>query len=892
MKILLTIFFIVYTHLLLDAQQRQLSGTLKTHAGKPAAHATVMLKNTNGRIISFTSSNQEGKYTIGVPDTARVTLLYLEVSGLSYKTRQQSLQEGRFAYDFILEEKVLELPEVKITNKPVIVSKGDTLSYDVSSFARDEDRSIGDVIRRLPGITVAENGQIYYNGKPVFNLYIHGDDLMDGRYTLATKTISKEMIKSVDVIQNFQPIKVLRNKVLTDNVLLNLVLKDENSLKLSGQAMLGAGVPEQFDAALNLMLFNKRFKMLNSFKANNLGTDYQDDLNQFGSSGFLGSIGNTRPNDLVFAGTAGNPDLPRNNYYLNRSGIANINHLFNTGKGLQLRANLQAFVDRNTFNYSSTVENYVSGDTIRYSEQQNALRKPYQFNTSVTAMLNKEKYFLNNTLRFNLSGETNENYMDFNGDAFGQQFRKRTYDFSNDLNWTPALKNKGIMELRWYINHYNNPQHLYIGSGLNPDILNEGIAYAAIDQQAETPALFSHASVSYRLSHQLIRQSYQVGLLNERQQLNSTLNLLQQDGDYKPYAGDQGNALHWKRDRFYINSSYDIRKKSWEASLSVPVIWQSIKYDQVEYALNKRQNQFFVNPAASLKLFVYAEDYISLKYSYSNNVGNISGIYRGTILTNYRSLFANDAALQENNNSSTGVSYNFQRSIIMLFINAGVTYNNIRANSILSSVLTNNVQRTILLPYENDQSSLIATAGISKFLFGLRTTASLKGIFRKERYDQFINSERLPFINNTFTLSAGIESKLFGNITFSYNSTGALNTSRNIEKNPGAPKLENKVQRLDQNIGLGYSPVKSLFFNVRGRHIYSTQANVADINYLFLNTNIRYKLIRWKTDIELDVTNITNIRNYELFILSSSRFAVNRYEIRGRMAVLRATFNL
>lgn len=892
MRIPLTACLILLAHLSLNAQQKKLTGTLRTNAGKPVAHTTVMLKNASGRILSFASSNPDGKYTVGVPDTVSLASLYLEVNGLTYKSQQQPTQPGRSVYDFILEEKIVELPEVKIANKPVIAAKGDTLSYDVSSFARDEDRSIGDVIRRLPGITVAENGQIFYNGKAVFNLYIHGDDLMDGRYTLATKTITKEMIRSVDVIQNFQPIKVLRDKVRTDNVLLNLVLKDENSLKLSGQAMAGAGLPEQFDAALNLILFNKRFKMLNSLKANNVGTDYQDDLNQFGSPGFLASIGNTRPGDLVFAGTAGNPDLPRNNYYLNRSGMANINHLINTRNGLQLRANLQAFADRNTINYSSTVENYLSGDTIRYSEQQRAVRRPYQFNTSVTAMLNKEKYFLNNNLRFNVSGETNANFMDFNGAGFGQRFRKRAYDLSNDLNWTPAVKNKGILELRWYINHYSNPQRLYIGSGLNPDILNEGVAYAAIDQRAETPTLFSHASFSYRLSHQLIHQNYQVGLLNERQQLNSTLILQQQNGNEKPFTGDDGNALHWKRDRFYINSSYDIRKNSWQASLSVPVIWQSIRYDQPAYALDAKQGQFFVNPAATLKVFVHAEDYLSFKYAYNNNVGNISGVYRGTILTSYRSLFANDAALQENTNSSAGVNYNFQRSIIMLFINAGVNYSNVRANSILSSVLTDNVQRTVLLPYENDQSSLMATAGISKFIFNWRTTASLNAVFRKGRYDQFINSERLPFINNSFTLSAGIESKLFGNITFSYNSTGAWNKSRQVDKDPGVAKIENKVQRFDQNIGLGYSPVKSLFINVRGRHIYSTQQNVSDINYLFLNTNIRYKLIKWKTDIELDVTNIANIKNYELFLLTSSQFSVNRYEIRGRMAVLRATFNL
>jgi hypothetical protein len=82
------------------------------------------------------------------------------------------------------------------------------------------------------------------------------------------------MIKNVEVIQHHQPIKMLQNKKPTDAVAINLVLKDENSLKLSGQAMVGAGLPEQYDAALNTMTFNKKFKMLNVLKANNSGIDY------------------------------------------------------------------------------------------------------------------------------------------------------------------------------------------------------------------------------------------------------------------------------------------------------------------------------------------------------------------------------------------------------------------------------------------------------------------------------------------------------------------------------------------------------------------------------------------------------------------------------------------
>ncbi len=214
-------------------------------------------------------------------------------------------------------KKATELPQVEVRSKPIIDRSGDTLRYNVNSFSNPEDRSIGDVLKHMPGISVGDNGGIFYNGQAISNLYIHGDDLMDGNYGLAPRVISKDMIKSVEVIQHHQPIKILQNKVPTDAVAINLVLKDENSVKLAGQAMLGAGLPEQYDAALNTMLFNKQIKMLNVIKANNSGIDYTDEFARpDGSTG--GDPGNSKPASLLSVGGP-TPNLPHKQYYFNRS---------------------------------------------------------------------------------------------------------------------------------------------------------------------------------------------------------------------------------------------------------------------------------------------------------------------------------------------------------------------------------------------------------------------------------------------------------------------------------------------------------------------------------------------------------------------------------------------
>lgn len=870
--------------------QKQITGRLSNQAGQPLAHITVLLKNNSGKVVAFVYSDQQGQYRLTLPDSAMTEQLYLEISNLSYHAVKQALQPGRSNYDFSLDRKVISLPEVKIRNKPVINSRGDTLSYNVSSFSREEDRSIGDVIRRLPGLIVGENGMIYYNGQPIFNLYIDGDNLMDGRYQLATKAVNKDLIKSIEVIQNHQPVKVLQNKAPSDNVAINLVLKDENSIKLSGQVMLGAGLPGLFDTGTDLILLNKKFKMINSLKANNTGIDYAGDIAQFGASSFLEETGNARPKALLSAGTAGSPDIPRKNYYFNRSGLVSINNLFNTKRQLQWRLNMQVLVDRSRFNYASMVDNYLAADTIRYYENQSALRKPYQFNTSLNLMLNKQKYYLNNTLRLNVGGERNASNMDLNGHAFYQYLRSQTFDISNHFNWTPAVK-KGIISFSWYINRYNNPQRLRIDTGLNADLLNEGLAFEGIRQKAATPTLFSNAYISYMLHKTLIHQTYEVGYVQEEQDLNTTLLLLQSDVRETAYKGDVGNALRWSRARFYFNPIYRYSNSRWQLRLALPLIQQNIHYRQEEYLLDKKQRQFLFNPSAGAKLMLSAESYIDLSYSYTNNVGNISGVYRGAVLTNYRSLFANDAALQEKYSTGPRLFYNFRRSISMLFINAVVSYNKVRANSILSSILTNNIQKTVLLPYSNDQSIFQTSAGISKYIFPWKTTVSLKAVYSKGRYEQYINNELLPFFNTSRELVGGLETKLFRKIAVSYNGATTWSNSK-LQLARGQHTGSNKMLRLQQNLSTGYTLFTGFLLSVKAAHVYSRQPGVSTVNYVFIDLNARYRLAKWRTDLELDVSNIANQKTYELYTLSSAVFSVNRYEIRQRLFILRATFNL
>src|SRR5690606_6059025 len=119
------------------------------------------------------------------------------------------------------------------------------------------------------------------------------------------------------------------------------------------------------------------------------------------------------------------------------------------------------------------------------------------------------------------------------------------------------------------------------------------------------------------------------------------------------------------------------------------------------------------NPSFGAKYSTTPEDYISLNYAYTNHMGNINSIYRGAILDNYRSLKANDAALEERHDHNMGLIYHFQRNISMLFLNVGINYTHVSSNTIASNVVTDNLINTVLVPHDNTISTFSLNAGIS-----------------------------------------------------------------------------------------------------------------------------------------------------------------------------------
>ncbi len=877
-------FFILFCGLSAFAQ-KQIKGKIKDTKGVAIASASVNLKDGTGNMLSFTRTNDKGEYTLSFTEENKD--LTIEATVIGFERKIIPVTELTKSYDIALAESQISLKTVVVKNRPQLSVNGDTLNYKTSDFADKQDRSIGDVLKKMPGITVDENGRVSYNGKGISAFYIDGENVLDDKYSIGTKSIPHGAVEKVQVIENDQPVKMMRKNNMSEDVALNLVIKDEAKLKMMGDIKAGLGTPNRFDGNLNAMMFKKNLKFINNIKGNNIGIDPGLDLTSFNGADFLKKLDNDKPNNFLSAGAAGVPTLPQSRSLYNKAGLANFNNLYRFNPDLSIKANISYLYDQRNQEYSKFSETYLTNETIRYSEFQANNINPQKLQAKFNLNGNAERYYLNNTLNIDYTPYQTKSNVSINGIGALQALRQETFDISNEFSYRKKFKSENVLNFYSYIDRSTQPEVLSITPGVNEAILNNGNIYAGLNQYVKLPTWYTNNYISFARLRNKITQTYKGGFNIQNQQLNTSLYRIQTNSSTELVSNDMTNDLNWTKIRLYAEASYEYNNDKLKIGTYLPLSYNNIDYEDPTKLFEKSVNKLFLNPSLSIKYQTSPENYLTGGYSFKNDLGGIDDVYRGTILKNYRSLFANDAPISERQTHAASAGFNFRRAMQMFFMNFSIGYNKTRLNTISSYTLTNNTQQRIVLPLINQVESLSAAFGASKYLFSWKSTVNAGVSFSDSRFDQLQNNELLPYYSQTIAYKAGIDSKLTNFINWSYSGTYSVSNNKSL----GANTIKTQLQQLRHSSSLTATAFKSLYLTFAAEHIFTQQSSQANLSYVFADFNIKYRFDKLKTDLELGVTNLANVKKFEAIFVSANALTSGTYYIPGRVAMMKATFN-
>lgn len=249
---------------------------------EPLAGASVMVKGADGKIKKFFSTLGDGRFAMQLPSVGGCRL---EVAMMGFAKQSLPLDSVTFPLTVYMEAGTTLLKEVTV-KADRIREQGDTLSYSVGSFAQAQDRSIGDVLKRMPGIDVGKDGRIQYQGADINKFYIEGSDLLGGKYGVATNGINHDDVGTVEVMENHQPMQVLTGIAFSDKAAINLRLKSKAKATWSVHGDAGGGFAWQprgalWDAELFAMCAKPGFQNITTLRSNNTGEDLSSSLTDF-----------------------------------------------------------------------------------------------------------------------------------------------------------------------------------------------------------------------------------------------------------------------------------------------------------------------------------------------------------------------------------------------------------------------------------------------------------------------------------------------------------------------------------------------------------------------------------------------------------------------------------
>ena len=255
--------------------QNTVKGYVKNNNDKPIEGASVVItKIINGGIIAYSYTNEKGFFSINL-DTNTLNNFKLKVTSLGYegysKLFDLNSKKKEYTFSIKLSEKSFELDEVVLESNQKISSNSNVTTLKTEYFTDKTEQTVEDVLKKLPGVEVLEDGSIMAHGKFISKLLIEGDDVFANDYQILSKNLDAKTLEAVEIIDEFQDNPVLAKVMDSDMVALNLKLKEGFKNIWFGNTTLGLGTEERITLSLNLGLLRKKIKFFYFNDYNNLG---------------------------------------------------------------------------------------------------------------------------------------------------------------------------------------------------------------------------------------------------------------------------------------------------------------------------------------------------------------------------------------------------------------------------------------------------------------------------------------------------------------------------------------------------------------------------------------------------------------------------------------------
>lgn len=180
--------------------QRNITGkVLESDSQEPVAQTTVRLLKTDSTLVTGTLTNLDGLFRVKAPSAGNFIVQITCVGFKPFTKNVKVTADKDIALGTInLDPDAIMLKGAIVTGQAAKVTlKEDTFVYNASAYRTPEGSVIEELVRKLPGAQVDDDGKITINGKEVKKILIDGKEFMTGDTKTAMKNLPTSIVERV-----------------------------------------------------------------------------------------------------------------------------------------------------------------------------------------------------------------------------------------------------------------------------------------------------------------------------------------------------------------------------------------------------------------------------------------------------------------------------------------------------------------------------------------------------------------------------------------------------------------------------------------------------------------------------------------------------------------------
>ncbi len=830
-----------------SCQTIKLSGKVTDKETKlPVGGASVSVKDANNTIRYSVAANKEGTFSLTV-NLENIAGCHLFVNSLGYQSVSLPIGEKR-DFRVALQSAAFQIKEVYVRPKK-IVHRNDTTSYLVAGFTTPKDRTIGDVLRNMPGIDVAKNGTVTYNGKSINHFFVDGMDLFDGQYNIATRNISHDVISRVNIIENQQTTKALCGSKEKGETVIDLKLKDKAKGRLTGNVKASAGIPGLWEGELFAANLSATRQTSVTAKTNNSGKDILSENHTMTIEEFINQLSGSELTPTLDISQSMPGLVAEERARQSRTHLVNIGNIHKLSDATTLRTKVYYTDDRNVSRHDESLSYFLADSTLTQSTHAYSILNNRELAASLQLKHNKESLFLTDELKYRSNWQGNRTHTtgDFHNNYTTQS---DIHNIENRLEWIKPW-GKHYVKLVSYNKFTSLPEHLSFDTTY------------VWRQDIKRDHFYSSTLLSYTFN--LKRWAFAVDL-------DARLFTMHANSQY--INGAKDTTIAGKGNTNYLSllatPSVTYKYRGLRTELRVPV-------SGYRYFGSEKTNRNYSNLDFTIEWQPSVQWRVSGMLSAGETAPMLTNTINAPILTDYRTLQTRPANFDGTQSKRAQVKISYADYANMFFANISGGLNADKDHMTVHKEVTDDMVNYTWMAGENETRNTMLTGNLSKRIDAIKGTVNLRCNYTKTDAMMTQNDIATDYTSQVTQVTLDASSNALSWLDASYHFLFTLHTL-------DIAGMRSTSRSLKQDLQLTFYPTELLQLSIQGEHYLSYTSAGQPKHAFFADILCSYRLR--KVDLTLRVTNLLDQRYYYDTSYSDLTRSTDQYRLRPRNIML------